>query len=107
MFTDPTKMDKAEEKRVASLRSKAKKRPHLSYAKGRKRTTSFRLPRKILGYSSSFAAGDALRREILRREYALTHRTDGVVEHVRDGKPLTAKGAAILGVPWPPEKDGA
>lgn len=26
-----------------------------------------------------------------------------VTEHVRDGKPLTATGAKMLGVPWPPK----
>jgi hypothetical protein len=27
-----------------------------------------------------------------------------VIVHVKDGKPLTAEGARLLGVPWPREK---
>ena len=48
-----------------------------------------------LGRTGAILGGYLLRDEIERE----LHR-EHVVEHVRDGKPLTAVGARLLGVPW-------
>jgi hypothetical protein len=43
--------------------------------------------------------------EFLRKVYANEHlrldATGTMVQHVKDGKPLTEKGAKLLGVSWP------
>jgi hypothetical protein len=52
-----------------------------------------------VGYSSPHALGDAVRAAMVKRiEFQLEQ---GVaVRHVKDGKPLTAHGAELLGMPW-------
>ena len=79
-----------ESARVKALRDRARKRPHLTPAKFGPRSQGFTLPRTVLGYSNAVAMGDAVRKAIVAREYALAHREDGLVVHVKDGKPLTA-----------------
>lgn len=99
-MSSPEQIDKDEDKRVERLRRTAQNRPSLSVSKSRRYSRVFTAPRRILGYSTPAALGDAIRRAIANKEYAMSHRTDGLVEHVRNGKPLTAKGAALLGVTW-------
>ena len=53
-----------------------------------------------LGISNAATLGDMLVHKIIRREeFELMQGT--TVQHVKDGKPLTALGAKLLGVPWP------
>lgn len=106
MSRTPEGIDKAEDKRVEQLRSAARQRPslHISNAK-RRSSRAYVPPMRILGYSNSAALGDAIRKKILDREFAMAYRADGLVVHVCDGKPLTAHGAALLGVPWDGEKE--
>lgn len=55
-----------------------------------------------LGYTNSLALGDMIRRKLVNRALSEAMRAEAV-EHVKDGKPLTAHGARLLGVPWPAE----
>lgn len=100
---DPSKIDKQEDERVKAMRKAARSRPHLTFAgENCKRVKFVTLNRKIMGYSSPAALGDAVRRELLRQEWRESQREVGMVQHVKDGKPLTEKGAQMLGVPWVP-----
>ena len=96
---NPARMDKEEHDRVMAMRKAAANRPHLKETKARRGSVTFTLPRHITGYSNAAARGDSLRRQILKREYAMAM-TPECVAHVRDGKPLTEHGAKLLGVPW-------
>jgi hypothetical protein len=108
------KMDRDDHKRFMERVKAARQRPHITqtmanpikqvgngvphrthYSRG------FVLPQRVLGYSSPAALGDAVRKAIINREIALSHRGDGLMIHVKDGKPLTEKGAKMLGVAWP------
>ena len=111
----PEQIDRDEHTRVLRLREKARARPHLTAYRGTAGTEAqssaqraryenqkgFNLPRKILGYSNAVVLGDAIRKQIIRTEYAKAHAADGLIVHVKDGKPLTAEGAKMLGVSWP------
>ena len=103
-MSGPERIDKTEHKRAEQLSKSARQRPSLHFSESERHSQAYTLPRRIMGYSTPAALGDALRREILKREYAKAHHADGLVVHVRNGKPLTAKGAALLGVPWDGEK---
>ncbi len=104
-------MDIAERKRVEALLAAERHRPHLkegriSQAKCRadrkRRTGQFVFVGTRLGYSSSHAFGDAIRASIVSSiEHGLNHGAG--VAHVKNGKPLTAHGAQLLGLPWPVE----
>jgi hypothetical protein len=102
---NPDSIDREEDNRVAEMRRAAKGRPHLTFSNAKRRGgdgyVSFNLPRKITGYSNSAALGDAVRREIIKREWVEAHREDGLVIHVKNGKPLTEHGAKLLGMAWP------
>lgn len=100
---DPRKIDRDEDKRVAKMRKDARSRQHFKLSKdSTKRSVSIRLPRAVMGYSSPAALGYAIQKQIMLREYAMAQREVGVVQHVKDGKPLTEKGAQMLGVSWVP-----
>ena len=99
-------MDNEEHRRALALRRKAKGRPHLTLSKEETKhqyTIGFSRP-GVLAPMSAIAAGDMLRRQIERREEFEALQGAGVV-HVHNGKPLTAQGAKLLGVPWPPQPD--
>ena len=53
----------------------------------------------ILNYYTPQAMGDAIMRTLRRREEFKAMQGEPVV-HVKNGKPLTAYGAKLLGVPW-------
>ena len=55
----------------------------------------------VLGFSSAQSAGEFVIREIIKRQ-EVEMAQGATVIHVKDGKPLTAHGAKLLGVPWPP-----
>ena len=59
------------------------------------------LSRGVLTLSSPQAVGDMIQRRIVKREEFEALQGEPVV-HVKNGKPLTAQGAKLLGVPWPP-----
>ena len=107
---DPIRMDIEERKRIIALRHAARQRPHLTQCKEEPagggdvrlfRSQHVYLPISSLRYSNAAALGDALIKAIVSREEALSHRTENLTVHVKNGKPLTAKGAKLLGVPWP------
>jgi hypothetical protein len=106
--------DRDEHNRVMRLRNAAKARPHLNQSRAvvlkergnevprfTRDSKAFNLPMRVLGYSDAATLGDAVRKAIISAELARFHRSDGLVIHVKDGKPLTAEGARRLGVPWP------
>jgi hypothetical protein len=108
---DPAKMDKEESARVAALHRAAKGRPHLTQARDsvsddphkhksqRAYATEITLNGRVLGYSNAITAGDAVRKAIEKRE-EFQSMQGKPVQHVKDGKPLTAYGAKMLGVQW-------
>jgi hypothetical protein len=54
----------------------------------------------VLTVSNAIAAGDLIRSMIVHREEFESKQSTPII-HVKDGKPLTAHGARLLGVPWP------
>ena len=54
----------------------------------------------VLGFSSAQVAGDFVIQNFLKRQ-EFEAQQGAPVTHVRNGKPLTAKGAKMLGVSWP------
>jgi hypothetical protein len=59
--------------------------------------------RTRLGIRDPLVAGERLKRHAMCQLNAEYHKSQnpGTV-HVKDGKPLTALGAKLLGLPWPP-----
>ena len=102
---DPNLMDRADDKRVKYVRRAARSRPHLETAKDSESSVPFCF-HGVLGPSNPAALADLIRRRIQARNTAESHAEDGLVVHVRDGKPLTAHGAKLLGVPWKGLQDG-
>lgn len=101
---NPAAMDRDEDRRVQRMAQAARRRPHLTASVTKQRGRSVAVMsvgagRGVLKYSSQIALGDAIRRRIERREAFEAMQGVGV-EHVRNGKPLTPKGAAMLGVAW-------
>ena len=56
--------------------------------------------RGVLGYSNAIVAGDMIRRKMVRLEEFESMQGTPIL-HVKNGKPLTAQGAKMLGVEWP------
>ncbi len=91
--------------RREELEQRARRRPHFPVAKRagsarRKETTfSLNLGTRILGLTEAGVV-DLLQRKMRNRVESEALREPCVI-HVKDGKPLTAHVAALLGVPWP------
>ena len=111
--SNPERMSREEHRRVLELAKKARRRPHLKpedlvsdnpwKAKAQNRSArNILVPSRLLGYSSAIALGDAVRQQIVRRE-EFAAMQGGTIQHVKNGKPLTAHGAKLLGVAWPLE----
>lgn len=94
--------DREERDRVRNLAKEAKaNRLVIRETKAKARGYSFRqqLSAGVLGIRDSFTLGDMIAHKRERRAEFLAMQGTPVV-HVKNGKPLTAKGAAMLGVPW-------
>jgi len=119
MAETPEGIDREERLRVKQMLENKPKRNHLSalpienfvpvpgqYENNRrileqlKTSRTYSMGKGRLNYSNGIVAGDALFRRIQRSLEYEAAQGKGVVR-VKDGKPLTAHGAKLLGVPWP------
>ncbi len=91
---------RSEHERALRLRRLARSGPHLHLSKSRKYAISILTGgRRRLSYSDACTAGDAVQKQIQRHVEFEAMQGKPVV-HVKNGKPLTAEGARLLGVPW-------
>lgn len=106
MTHDPTKMDREEDKRVADLKRNHRRGRVLrqSAAKGRNAVT-IHLGIRALGLTEAGTVHELQKRlAAIEQSKAYRAANPGTI-HVKDGKPLTAQGAKMLGVSWPPQEE--
>jgi hypothetical protein len=103
-FLTPTEMDRADNGAVAKRAHKAaKNHPKLRESKSDKaKSSKVYLGRGTyrLGMTAAGVAQIAQKSIVGRAEWEEYYKEHPPVQHVRDGKPLTAHGAKLLGVPW-------
>jgi len=104
------KIDREEQDRIVKLRQTAREhrstlkvsdRLFGSRSKRRKATFHLEMNTRVLGLTQA-GVESLIQKKLIARATGEAFRSDqAAIQHVKDGKPLTAIGAKLLGIEWP------